>query len=311
MSHHVHHNKPSRMNKLYFCSLLLLLLLFVTSCNSFSSSTTNFGWTTKSPQQCYYRFIGYSTTPHHYCRQEQEPDREQQRQRQKPQNIPGLQLFAAVVDSSSSSSSSCSSRQRLQLPSAPDDDDDDVLSPMDCPRGYYLNSVENSCTPLGPIGKISQAVETFGPFQKVHRAISNLCGADIKTLGVPFALSYSFMSQINGSITLSVAWYLACKNNGISPLAPGQWKSLLRAYATLYAAVQLLRPFRVAGAVAMSKMSKQFLHATEQKLNCSRKTAIVVQYGLGWVAWASLASVGITVATLSSGVPLWPSSGAH
>eukprot|EP00527_Entomoneis_sp_CCMP2396_P001773 CAMPEP_0198148812 /NCGR_PEP_ID=MMETSP1443-20131203/43492_1 /TAXON_ID=186043 /ORGANISM="Entomoneis sp., Strain CCMP2396" /LENGTH=253 /DNA_ID=CAMNT_0043813637 /DNA_START=261 /DNA_END=1022 /DNA_ORIENTATION=- len=181
---------------------------------------------------------------------------------------------------------------------------DDDIDDTDCPRGYYLNSVENSCSPLGPVGKISQVVETFGPFKRAHEAIMNLFGIDAKSLGVSFGLSYSLLSQINGSVTLSVAWYMACKSSGLSPLVPGQWKSLLKAYGTLYAAVQLLRPFRVAGAVAMSKLSKELLEVTEQKFGCSRKVAIAVQYALGWVVWASLASVGVTVASISSGVPL-------
>ena len=96
---------------------------------------------------------------------------------------------------------------------------------------------------------------------------------------------------------------------GLSPLAPGQWKSLLKAYGTIYAIVQLLRPFRVAAAVAMSKMSNSFLEETQVQLNCSRGVAIVVQYALGWLAWAVVATSGIALASWCSGVPVW--SGCH
>ena len=185
--------------------------------------------------------------------------------------------------------------------------DDARDTPTECPRGYYLNTVNNTCTPLGPLGKISQLVETFGPFKKIYEAISNLFGGmeNAKKMGVSFALSYSLLSQINGSVTLSVAWYMACRSTGMSPLAPGQWKTLLKAYGTLYAIIQLLRPFRVAGAVAMSKMSAELLKITEEKLDCSRKVAIVLQYIMGWMAWLVLASTGIAAASLSTGVPIF------
>jgi hypothetical protein len=177
----------------------------------------------------------------------------------------------------------------------------------ECSPGYFYDWVENSCSPLGPIGRLSQAVETFGPFQKASAAISNLFGIDTKkisSLGVTFALSYSFISQVNGSITLSVAAYLSMKRTGLSPLAPGEWKSLLAAYGTIYAVVQLLRPFRVAAAIAMSKLSKEFLEATEEKLDCNRRTAIGVQFALGWLAWLAVATTGVTLASIATGVPI-------
>lgn len=185
--------------------------------------------------------------------------------------------------------------------------DEDTPKDTDCPRGYFLDSIENSCKPLGPIGRISQAIETFGPLKKVYNSISDLFGFDPKvmsSLGIPFALSYAFLSQIIGSITLSIAWYFSCRRTGISPLAPGEWKSLLAAYASVYAAVQLLKPFRVAAAIGMSKLSKEFLEATEERLECKRSIAIFVQCTLGFVVWAILATTGITLASSSTGVPI-------
>jgi hypothetical protein len=187
------------------------------------------------------------------------------------------------------------------------DQDDSGVGETDCSPGYFYDSVDNSCRPLGPIGRLSQAIETFGPFQKASAAISNLFGIDTKrisSLGVSFALSYSFISQVNGSVTLSVAAYLSMKRTGLSPLAPGEWKSFLAAYGTIYAFIQLLRPFRVAAAIAMSKLQKEFLEATEEKLDCKRRTAIGVQYALGWLAWLAVATTGVTLASLATGVPI-------
>lgn len=177
----------------------------------------------------------------------------------------------------------------------------------ECPPGYYLDSVNESCNELGPLGKASQRVEGAGPFRSTSRAISNLFGVDterISRLGVAFALSYSIISTINGSITLSITWYMSSKRTGLSPLAPGQWKSLLASYGALYAFIQLLRPFRVAAAVAMSKLSKEFLEQTQEKLQCSRGFAIFFQYALGWVAWLAVVSIGVALASFLSGVPI-------
>jgi len=97
---------------------------------------------------------------------------------------------------------------------ASEEDDDDATIIQDCPRGYFLNSVRQSCVALGPIGRISQRVETLGPFEKAYRKISNLFGVDTKKiskLGVSFALAYSIISNLNGAISFSVAWYISCK----------------------------------------------------------------------------------------------------
>ena len=90
----------------------------------------------------------------------------------------------------------------------------------DCPRGYFLNSVQQTCDPLGPIGRISQKLETLKPFRNVYRKISNVFGifanddgskSKIQKLGVSFVLSYSIISNINGAMSFTVAWYISCK----------------------------------------------------------------------------------------------------
>jgi len=190
--------------------------------------------------------------------------------------------------------------------------DDYEEASLMCPRGYFLNSVMQSCEPLGPLGRMSQNVETFGPLKRVYNGISNLCGIDTKRiskLGVSFALSYSIISNINGAISFSVAWYISCKQTGLSPLVPGQWKSLFRAYATIYAVIQLMRPFRVAGAIAMSKLSAEYLEMAQKRFNCSRTVAIALQYMLGWVMMGTCASLGVGIATLLTGVPMWGGRG--
>jgi len=84
----------------------------------------------------------------------------------------------------------------------------------DCPMGYWLNSVEQTCQPLGPIGRISQQIETLPRFKGVYQRITNNFGIDkaaIRKKGVSFALAYSIISNLNGAISLSVAWYMTVK----------------------------------------------------------------------------------------------------
>lgn len=84
----------------------------------------------------------------------------------------------------------------------------------DCPMGYWLNSVEQICQPLGPIGRISQQIETLPRFKGVYQRITNNFGIDkaaIRKKGVSFALAYSIISNLNGAISLSVAWYMTVK----------------------------------------------------------------------------------------------------
>jgi len=142
--------------------------------------------------------------------------------------------------------------------------------------------------------------------------IGSALGATVKkkagaarNAGASFALSYSILSQINGSVSLSVAWYLSSTATGMSPLAPGQWKSLLAAYGKLCAFVQLMRPVRIVAAIAMSKVSGEFLAATQRRFRCSRASAAAVQYAVGWVAWLACTTAGVAVASHAAGVPVF------
>lgn len=176
-----------------------------------------------------------------------------------------------------------------------------------CPPGFFLDECNECCSPLGPLGRVSQVVETsVGPFKKASTAIQNLFGIDkskIGSLGVPFVLSYSVISNLNGAVSFSVAWYMTCARTGLSPL--WQWKELLKSYATIYALIQVLRPFRVAAAIAMSKLSKEFLDQTQAKMDCSRKHAVLFQFVLSQLMLAVCASLGVLAASGLSGVPIF------
>ena len=108
----------------------------------------------------------------------------------------------------------------------------------DCPMGYWLNSVEQTCQPLGPIGRISQQIETLPRFKGMHNRLSNVFGIDkaaIRKKGVSFALAYSIISNLNGAISLSVAWYMTVKRvSSVYTLGISYMLCLLVHYILLY-----------------------------------------------------------------------------
>mmetsp|Transcript_30023 Transcript_30023/g.62765 ORF Transcript_30023/g.62765 Transcript_30023/m.62765 type:complete len:389 (-) Transcript_30023:407-1573(-) len=194
-------------------------------------------------------------------------------------------------------------RTAIRLSNFEDDDFDE-----NCPMGYWLDSVDRACKPLGPVGRMSQRLENAGPLKKVYGKISNVFGVDraaLRKKGIPFLLTYSIISNLNGAVSLSVAWYMTVKRTGLSPLVPGQKKSLLASYAMIYGALQVLKPFRVAAAVAMSKLSADYLEMTQERFRCSRNVAIGCQYLMGQVMMGITFYVGVTVVSLITGVPIW------
>lgn len=93
---------------------------------------------------------------------------------------------------------------------------------------------------------------------------------------------------------------------GLSPLYPGQKRQLFTSYAMIYGALQLLKPFRVAAAIAMSKLSSEYLEMTQERFNCSRNVAIGCQYMMGQFMMGATFFVGVSIVSLVTGVdPGW------
>jgi len=180
--------------------------------------------------------------------------------------------------------------------------------PSDCPMGYWYNSVQQTCQRLGPLGRASQRIENAGQLKRVYKRIANVFGVDkqaIRSKGVSFLLTYSIMSNLNGALSLTFAWYLTVKRTGVSPLVPGQKRALLASYAMIYGALQVLKPFRIAAAIAMSRLSAEYLVVTEERLKCSRRVAIGCQYVMGQIAMGITFLAGVSLVSLLTGVPIW------
>lgn len=127
----------------------------------------------------------------------------------------------------------------------------------------------------------------------------------IAKMGIDFGLTYNMISNINGSITLSTAWYIASMKSGISPLAPGNWRSLLAAYASLYVVAALARPLRIAFALGLTPKMEHFVQYVQKRIGCTRTSAIGMIFAFGVVMWLACCAAGVTLASTLAGVPLW------
>jgi len=92
---------------------------------------------------------------------------------------------------------------------------------------------------------------------------------------------------------------------GLSPLAPGQWKSLLAAYASLYVVAALVRPLRIAVALGATHKMEKLLQYMQKRIGCSRTSAIGMVFGFGIVLWLACCAAGVSLASALAGVPLW------
>jgi hypothetical protein len=169
----------------------------------------------------------------------------------------------------------------------------------------------------------------------------------IAKLGVAFGLTYNLISNINGSISLSLAWYIASVKvrrgstsislslplsytqilcyifivlfhcfsfllllllflqTGLSPLAPGQWKTLLAAYGTLYVFLCFIRPFRIALAIGVTGKVENMLQRMQNRFGCHQAAVIGVAILCSVSVWLFFCALGVTVASTLAGVPFW------
>lgn len=166
-------------------------------------------------------------------------------------------------------------------------------------RSTTTTTTDNVLTPA--VEKINQVLDD------VKSRASGLT-QKASSLGVSFGLSYSMLSNINGGVTLAVAWYMTCQRTNVSPVY--QWKALLKSYGTLYAFLQAIKPIRIAAAISMARYSQKWLDATQERFGCGRGTAIAAQYAAGYGLQAVIATIGVGVASALSGVPVFSSAGS-
>lgn len=129
----------------------------------------------------------------------------------------------------------------------------------------------------------------------------------LKKMGLSMLLSYGFVSNITSVIITSMAWFTFSKKTGLSPLAPGQWKGFLAIYAGFYVFTSLIRPIRMAMAVGISKYFDLALNTIQEKTKVSKGVAIgILVFLTNIVGTCGVMALGVSLASLLSGVPIFP-----
>jgi hypothetical protein len=124
--------------------------------------------------------------------------------------------------------------------------------------------------------------------------------------GMSVVLSYGWVSNVSYSVTVSLAWYIFSKRTGLSPLAPGQWKSFLAVYAGFYVFNNIVRPIRFALSVSVSIYFDRLVQGIQDKFKVKRGVAIGLTVFLANVVGTiALMCLGISIASAAAGVPVW------
>jgi len=127
-------------------------------------------------------------------------------------------------------------------------------------------------------------------------------------LGFAVILSYGFVSNMSAMIFLSLAWFTFSAQTGLSPLAPNQWKPFTLVYAGFYVLSNLVRPIRITIAIAIGKYFDSILKYFQDNTKLSRNASIAfLVFGANVVCTCLALALGVSLASLFSGVPVFPS----
>jgi len=129
----------------------------------------------------------------------------------------------------------------------------------------------------------------------------------VAKMGMSALLSYGFVSNMSYSVTVSLAWFGFSKKTGLSPLAPGQWKPFLAVYAGFYIFNNVVRPIRLAVSVGVTPYFDRAVAAVQRKTKLNKSASIgVVVFLANFCGTLTAMSLGILVASIAAGVPIFP-----
>jgi len=125
-------------------------------------------------------------------------------------------------------------------------------------------------------------------------------------LGLNVLLAYGFVSNFSYVTCLILSWVSHGRMYGLSPTAPGQWKSFLLIYSGFFAANNILRPLRFSLSIAISPLFMRFVEKIQAllKVNKAVATACVV-FLVNVVGTTSYLVFGLIAATRIANVPLF------
>jgi hypothetical protein len=174
----------------------------------------------------------------------------------------------------------------------------DLVKPVVDRIKPVVDRIKHRINPL--IDKVKLSLTKIGWTKKVSKE-------DIAKLGLFTLLSYGWVSNVSYITCLIISWIIHGKEYGLSPLASGQWKSFLTIYAALWAANNVLRPFRVTFALFLAPYFEKWVDEVEKRSGFKRATSTgIVIFLFNICGTISYLVGGLFVATKLAGVPLLP-----
>jgi hypothetical protein len=126
-------------------------------------------------------------------------------------------------------------------------------------------------------------------------------------LGLNVLLAYGFVSNVSYITCVILAWIGHGRAFGLSPLAPGQWKSFLLIYSGFFAANNILRPLRFSLSLALSPLFNSMIQFLHERLHVRKSTATaLLVFLVNVVGSISYLVLGLIAATRWMKVPLLP-----
>lgn len=128
----------------------------------------------------------------------------------------------------------------------------------------------------------------------------------IAKLGLNVLLAYGFVSNFSYVTCIILSWVSHGRMYGLSPRAPGQWKSFLLIYSGFFAANNILRPLRFSLSLAISPFFMQLVERIQTLLRVNKAVATAcVVFLVNVVGTTSYLVLGLIVATSIAKVPLF------
>ena len=144
------------------------------------------------------------------------------------------------------------------------------------------------------------------------RSLFHVSGDDGLTLrqrmaqkGFATFLSFTMLSNMTSISIMSFAWYLFSVKTGMSPLFPGQWKPFLALNAGFMAMDSVMKPFRLALAIAAAPYADKVMGWLKSKFNGSKSISTGVALASVIVSSFGMFAGGIALASSFSGVPVF------
>ena len=119
--------------------------------------------------------------------------------------------------------------------------------------------------------------------------------------------AYTIIDYWNLIIIAYCRWFGFSKKTGLSPLAPGQWKGFLAVYAGFYVFNNIIRPMRLAVSVGVTPYFDRAVAAVQRKTKLGKGASIGIVVFLANICGTfSFMALGIYIASLAAGIPIFP-----